>query len=51
LQFPAVNNSLSASNYFSKSQKYEQLLSGNLGRRPMSLLNQVEETVKGMKEN
>jgi hypothetical protein len=36
--------------YFSKSYEYEELIEANLGRKPLSIDNQLALTLKGVKE-
>jgi len=38
------------SDYFSKSYEYEELIEANLGRKPLSIDNQLALTLKGVKE-
>jgi nucleoside-diphosphate-sugar epimerase len=38
------------SDYFSKSYEYEELIKANLGRKPVSIDNQLALTLKGVKE-
>ncbi len=51
LEFPEIDHSIPASNYFSTSNKYEELLEKNLGRKPASIAIQLKETYEGMLEN